>query len=267
MIHRGILFGDGVFEVIVVRRGVPFRPEAHLARLMESARTMGMGKSALACRDELAREIRSAAGTVRVADVGYLKVVLARKGDTNLDPPDREEGVTPLVFCRPHSVDARAAREGIAAITMRFAASAVPGAKTLSYASSIVARMAARNAGASEALAVDLLGHVNEGATSNVLCVLGTGNDRRLVAPCEGALRGITRAAVIEVATLPVEERTVTVDTLRSASEVFITSSIRGIWPVVRVDGAPIGDGTVGATTRELAAAYEALVTEECASA
>jgi branched-subunit amino acid aminotransferase/4-amino-4-deoxychorismate lyase len=82
-----------------------------------------------------------------------------------------------------------------------------------------------------------------------------------------GALPGITRATVMEIATsrgIDVAERAFTLDDLVAAREAFLTSSLRGIAPLVRVDGRNIGDGRPGPRTRALAAAYGELVDAEC---
>ena len=139
------------------------------------------------------------------------------------------------------------------------------GLKTLAYTDAVAALLEARRAGADEALFLDTEGHCSEATSSNLFAWTGT----TLVTPpvsC-GALPGITRAAVLELASalgVPRAERVIGLDELLSAKEAFLTSSLRGLAPLVRVDAHPIGRGMPGAMTRQLAEAYAALVAREC---
>ena len=112
---------------------------------------------------------------------------------------------------------------------------------------------ATRGPGGAEALVVDGAGHVLEGATSNVFAVTGG----RLVTPPEGAgiLAGITRRHVVEAARragIRVDEAPLPLATLLVAEEAFITSSIREVVPVVRIDDRAVGPGAPGPLTRQL---------------
>ena len=81
-----------------------------------------------------------------------------------------------------------------------------------------------------------------------------------------GVLPGVTRDAVLELARargMPGGERAFGLDELLAAKEAFLTSSVREIAPLVRVGAQPIGRGTPGSVTREVAAAYAALVARE----
>ena len=275
---RGALFGDGVFEVVCVRNGVPFRLANHLDRLETSADLLAM--NARPHRGEFQREAELACASVARHDRAHLKLVLTRAGTLGVDPPLDEimtrdsPGATRLVFARAYAVapeSERAVREGVRVMTSRFRASAVPGAKSLSYAGSIVARIAARRASADEALALDDNDNVIEGATSNVCAIMRGARGPVLVAPVAGALRGVTRACVLSLArdrNMAIEERPLSVVELRAAREAFITSTMRGVWGVGYVDNARIGGAAPtpapGPTTSALAVAYEQLVAREC---
>ncbi|XXX77628.1 aminotransferase class IV [Sorangium sp. So ce134] len=202
----------------------------------------------------------------------YVRVMLTRgSGPLGLDPalagaPLRVILVEPL---KP--LPGALYREGISAITTRTqrAGDAAPGAKISNYLESLLALREARAAGAHEALILDPSGHVVEGTTSNVFLV-----ERRppahegaaeaghlLITPPKeaGILVGITRANVIDVAGelgIPVCCEPVTMARLLAAEEAFITSSLREIVPVVRVDGHAIGAGVPGPKTRSLHAAF-----------
>jgi branched-chain amino acid aminotransferase len=121
--------------------------------------------------------------------------------------------------------------------------------------------MLARAEGASYALLEDAQGNILEGSTSNVFAVLrGT-----LVTPPESAaiLPGITRARVLEAAreaNIPVELRSLSRDELGRADEICITSSIREVVPVVKLDGQAVGSGSPGPFARELLRRFRQLV-------
>ena len=115
--------------------------------------------------------------------------------------------------------------------------------------------------GIEEALLLSEDGVILEGLSSNFFAVL----DGALRTAEERVLPGITRALVLDAAQpiTPVVRRAVGRDELRRVQEAFITSASRGILPVVRIDGAPIGDGRVGGVTRAVTDAFAALVARE----
>jgi branched-chain amino acid aminotransferase len=138
------------------------------------------------------------------------------------------------------------------------------GVKTLSYTDAIVGLLEAQDRGADEALFLDLDDHCSEASASNLFVWTGA----TLVTPpasC-GALPGITRATVLQLAaTLGIEaiERPCTVDELLASEEAFLTSSLRGLAPLVRLDGHAVGQGTPGTLTRRLMAAHADLIDRE----
>ncbi|AUX39163.1 branched-chain amino acid aminotransferase [Sorangium cellulosum] len=281
---RGFLYGDSVFETIRTYGGKPFALEDHLARLERSAERIAI--SLPVPREELGREVTALIQAAREAPEGggaagaaargvvesYVRVMLTRgSGPLGLDPalagaPLRVILVEPL---KP--LPAALYRDGISVVTTRTqrAGDAAPGAKVSNYLESLLALRDARAAGAHEALILDPSGHVVEGTTSNVFLV-----ERRpathespedpghlLITPPKeaGILVGITRGHVIDVAAelgLPSCCEPVTMSRLLSAEEVFITSSLREIVPVVRVDAHVVGAGVPGPKTRALHAAF-----------
>jgi branched-chain amino acid aminotransferase len=143
--------------------------------------------------------------------------------------------------------------------------SATSGLKTLAYTDSVLALIDARNAGADEVLFLDTSGHCSEASASNLFAVIGG----RLVTPPTScaALPGITRAAVLELAAslgVAADERPFDLPELEAASEAFLSSSLRGIAPLVRIDGKALGAGTPGPLSSRMMAAYAALVAREC---
>lgn len=258
---RGFLYGDSVFEALRTYGGRPFALARHLARLAQSASRVHIDLPVSV--EQIGREVESAVVGAGNAE-SYVRLTLTRGvGDAlGLDPglarhPLRVVIVTPLKSPPPEQY-----RDGVAVITHRSErvtdGNSATGAKVGNYLVAVLANREARQASAAEALIVDGRGHVLEGATSNVFAVLGDGT---LVTPPEsdGILLGITREAVLTVATqlgVRVRFQSLSLELLKEAAEIFFTSSIRELMPVVSVDGATIGDGRPGIVTLKLLTAF-----------
>jgi branched-chain amino acid aminotransferase len=260
---RGFTLGDGVFETMRLHRGRLFRLDQHRARLSHALRTLEIPEPA-AIGDWIAAAVL-AGGSLD----GSLRVTVSRGvGAAGVaPPPDAVPTVVAALGPLPefplslydHGLSAHVA------LGRRNERSMTAGLKTTAYADSVLAWLEARRAGADEALFLDTASHCAEATSSNLfVCRAG----RLLTPPTScGALPGITRAAVIElaaVAGIPVAEEAFDLSVLLAADEAFLTSSLRGLAPLVRVGSAPIGDGGPGPMTRRLMAAYAGLVDAEC---
>jgi branched-chain amino acid aminotransferase len=232
-----------------------------MARLERSAElvviAMPIAKEAMA--DEVRRAI-AAAGNAE----SYVRVMLTRgSGPVSLDPAAVMRPLR-VVLVEPLSVlPASMYRDGVSVVTSRTARAgdAAHGAKVGNYLASLLALRAAKQAGAHEALIVGAGGAVVEGTTSNVFAVRGGA----LVTPAieAGILPGITRAHLLLAASelgLPVRFEGLTPEELAGSDEVFLSSSIREVLPVVRVDQTTVGDGRPGRVTRSLHEAFRRLV-------
>lgn len=258
---RGFLYGDSVFETLRTYDGKLFALGRHLDRLAASAARVFIDLPVPL--DQLGREVEAAVLSAGNAE-SYVRLTLTRGvGETlGLDPglsrlPLRVVIVTPLQAPSPEVY-----RDGVAVITQRTERvtdrSAAAGAKVGNYLTAVLASRQARAAGAAESLFVDARGCVVEGATSNVFAVLADGT---LITPPEGdgILLGITRETVLQIALqlgLQVCQQSLPLEVVKTASELFISSSIRELVPVVKVDGASVGDGRPGPTTLSLLAAF-----------
>jgi branched-chain amino acid aminotransferase len=250
---RGFLYGDSVFETIRTYGGRPFALDEHVRRLERSAERvaipMPVEPSAFAA--EIERAIAAAANPE-----SYARATLTRgSGPLGLDSAQATDPLRVILVEPLKLLAAEMYRDGVAAITYRTerAGDAAHGAKIGNYLASVLALRAARAAGAHEALIVDVHGRILEGTTSNVFVVRG----EALVTPPEeaGILPGITRAHILSIAGgagLRVEFSPLTPDDVLAADEVFISSSLREILPVVRVDGRDIGGGKPGPRTAAL---------------
>ena len=272
---RGFVYGDGIFETLRTYGRVLRRLDDHLHRLERSAAILRIELPV--DRASLAREL------VRSTEIAFATLA-ARGSPAELELVVRVQvtrgpgalGLLPRGPIRPTRVawlmpyvdpESRLYEEGAAVVfapTYR-PSDAARGAKIANYAESIIALAAARDVGADEALIVNAGGFVVEGTTSNVFVV----RDGALFTPpaSSGALEGITRKIVIEVAReigLDPIERDLPPDDVRSADEIFITSTLRGIMPVGRVEGRDLpADRPITARLRE---AFEAHVGENRAS-
>jgi branched-chain amino acid aminotransferase len=244
---HGLLLGDGVFETLRVYAAGPFALDEHLARLRASADVMripvpaGLGA---AVHDVLgANEIINARVRITLTS-GAGPAGLAR----GTGAPTALVVALPLTPWSPSST----------AIVSRFRRdehSPLAGAKTTSLAQGVVALAEARDAGADEALLLNIAGNLCEATTANVFLV----HDGVAATPPldAGCLAGITRAHVLE---LGAEERTISPADLQQADEAFLTSSTREVQPLVMIDGRPVGTGEPGPVTLRLAHAYSELV-------
>lgn len=260
---RGFLYGDSVFETLRTYGGEPFGLSEHVDRLARSAALVFIELPVP--RATFESEVRAVVFAGHNAE-SYVRVMVTRgQGALGLDPglaerPTRVIIVQPLV-----TPPERYYSDGVAAITYRTqrqadATSAV-GAKVGNYLVSVLAMREASRVGAVEALIVDARGAVLEGSTSNVFLV----QEGRLITPdvSAGILAGITRAHVLEVAQslgIAVELRTPSVSEAQAADELFISSSIRELMPVVRLDDRSIGNGKPGPIFAQLRAAFRARV-------
>ena len=241
---EGVLRGRAVFETIRVYDGHPFRLDAHLGRLAASAARIGLPP---VDADGLALAVEEA-----LAAGGRPDAVLRL-----LWTPGRESEGTPtglaLVSTLPLGHDALRARGLRLAVVPWAPGALIAGTKSTSYAENIAAQGEAARRGADDALLVAHDGVVLEGPTSNVWWR----EERRLLTPSLELpiLAGVTRATLLELVSdvgYGVEEGSFPLERLLAADEVFLTSSIREVMPVVAVDDAQIGDGLPGPAAQSL---------------
>jgi D-alanine transaminase len=255
---RGFQFADGVYEVWAVMGGRLVDAAGHFARL---ARSLGEVRIAAPMSEAALRIVL--AETVRRNRVGeglvYLQITrgVARRDHPFPDPP------TPAsVIVTARSIDRSAsearATAGVAVITTPETRWARCDIKTTGLLPNVLAKQAAREAGAVEAWFVDDLGLVSEGGSSNAWIVDASGvlRTRNVQA---NILRGITRESLMRLTRatgLDFDERPFSVEEARKAREAFITGAGALLLPVVRIDGKPIGKGAPGPVAKRLRQLY-----------
>jgi branched-chain amino acid aminotransferase len=255
---RGFLLGDGAFETMRVYHGTPFLLEEHLGRLFASLRllriTLGWNRQNLLAQVRLLLEHESP-----WEEDARLRITVTRGG---ADEP------TLLISVRPYR-DLRAPREyGVTAEISQYLRVPHPmhRVKSISYAPNLWMRREARELGADEVLQFNTDGWLTEGSRTNVFLVDAAGV-LRTPSPAEGCLKGITRNAVLTLATESKWEwREGKIDrrTLESAREIFLTNSLREIVPVSLLGDHEVGEGRPGPVTRAVQVAYRAYVDQRC---
>lgn len=268
LFDRGFLYGDSVYEVLRTYGGVPFELGLHLDRLEASGERIGL--SLPASKAVLAEESRRAHRASQ-NDESYLRIVVTRGiGSFGLDPGLAEDPLRVVLALPvkppPEALYVEGASVEVVGVRRNLPEAVDPRAKTGNYLNSVLALREARARGAHEAIMLDASGQVTEGASSNVFVVM----DGLLLTPPVrvGILEGITRRSVLEVCRRSgrrVLELPIGPEVLTAADEVFITSSIREILPVVRVNGEVVGDGRPGPVVQELREGFAAFVKERCA--
>jgi branched-chain amino acid aminotransferase len=231
-------WGLGVFETIAVRNREPRHLDPHLHRLSAAAARLGVP---LPKASDLTRAVRLVAEDGPSA-AAWLKIVVSRSGEWAVfagadDAAEDGRPVSAIVLpWRRHRLDPTS------------------GIKSIGFAASILGLEEAQRLGADEGLVLNERGHVIEACTGNVFTVRG----RAVVTPslADGARDGVTRARAIQVLRhlgLSVRQSKVRYATLRAADEIFLTSSLRGVRPVVRIDGRNVRGGDPGPIARRLA--------------
>ena len=132
------------------------------------------------------------------------------------------------------------------------------------YTAAMTAKWRARNEGFDDIVLLDEHGHVTEGPTANLFTVDRHGDVA--TPPASKVLLGITRDSIIALAPAvgcSCAERDIAVDELADASEVFLTGTSAGVWPVLSIDRRMVGDGRIGPVTARLRDKYRTVVRGE----
>jgi D-alanine transaminase len=256
VLDRGFLFADGVYEVIPAYGGKPFALREHLARLARSLRELAIANPHSDAEwTELALQLMQHNGNGD--SMIYFQVT---RGAPEKRGHAFPVNVKPTVvgLCNALPVPSEASlRDGAAAITRPDNRWGRCDIKSVALLPNILASQAANEQSCNEAI-LHRDSRVTEGASSNVFAVLGTS----VVTPSKSPeiLSGITREvllAALRAARVPVQERRLTLNELRSADEIWLTSSTREVLPVTRLDGEPVGSRKPGALWKKAYALFQ----------
>ena len=252
VLDHGLLYGDGVFEGIRIYGRRVFRLDDHLRRLAVSAAAIGLdvpgGPAAV-------RKIVLETAAEADFEEAYVRVIVTRgEGPLGVDPTSCTR---PRIICIVADLEMFSAEGGVSLVTVsvRRPASDVldPRVKSLNYLNNVLAKAEARARGADDALVLNAAGAVAEASGANVFVVQGGAIATPL--PSDGALEGIVRGTVLELASglgIAARERTLGRVDLLGADEVFLTGTGARIVPVRSLDGRPIGAGAPGPLTLRL---------------
>jgi branched-chain amino acid aminotransferase len=253
---HGFLFGDGVFEGIRAYNGNVFRLAEHIQRLFDSAQALLMPVPYTF--EEIETIVKETLKKNNL-ETAYIRIILTRGegGGFSLDPFICKE---PQFIVITESFDAfpdtfyKTGIEIVTVPTRRNRSDVLsPQVKSLNYLNNIMVKIEAIMAGVQDGLMLNTEGYVAEGTTQNVFVVK---RDVLYTPPCsQGALEGITRNAVMEMAEglgYTVKEQALTRYDVYTADEVFMTGTAAEIIAVVKVDGRVIGNGKPGMHTNKL---------------
>ena len=261
---HGLLYGDGVFEGIRAYEGRIFKLEEHLARLEDSAKAILL-KLPLS-RKEIEKAVLETCQKNKMKS-GYLRLVLTRgKGYLGLSPDRCKKPTIIIIASDLELYPEKYYREGLKVVTgatwRQSPAALDPGIKSLNYLNNILAKIEGQLAGAQEVILLNPQGLVSECSGDNIFFI----RHGALITPklSSGALNGITRATVLEIAReagWEAREDDVRRYDLFTCEEMFLTGTGAEIVPVVEVDGRLVGDGKPGKKTADLMKRYHKLVT------
>lgn len=256
VLDRGLLLGDGIFETVRVKDGVPEYFEGHYTRLVESARIVRMrlpwtkerleSVCAQVCRrsklSDASVRITITRGVYRgtLSDTGdppRLVVTCAGAAPAVSDPYTKGVAVSIASFPKVHALD--------------------PRVKATAYLPAVLARLEADEQGCYEAMFLDAKGRILELSTATFFVVR---EGRILTPPLRlGILAGVTRGAVLRLARslgIGAREAVLRPTELGTWDEAFLTSAVRGVIPIVKLGGKRVGMGKPGPVTKSLMSAF-----------
>lgn len=260
---HGFLYGDGVFESILVTDGVAFKLKEHIDRLYDSAKAI--------CLDiPMSKEemIKTVVDVVRANGFrdAYIRLIVTRGvGDLGLDPRKCQKPTIVIIVDKIKLYEEETSSKGLTAIISSVRRDRVDATthevKSMNYLNNILAKLEANAVGADEAIMLDDRGFVSEGTADNIFIV----KNGMIYTPPRtcGILPGITRARVMKLAEelgYKVIEKEITPAELLTADEVFLTGTAAGIVPVTKIAGRVIGDGKPGPITRKLMERFKQLL-------
>lgn len=243
--NRGLNFGDGLFETLVVHQGRPRRWQGHMDRLGVGCERLGL---TMPPQSILLREVQTVSAGLTDAVV---KIIISRGGHSRTYMPPEDADCVRIVSAErfPDGI-ARLARKGVSAriCELRLAIQpALGGMKHLNRLEQVLASAELREKGVREGILLDREENVTCAVGANIFLVC----EDRLLTPrldlC--GVRGVVRGHILAGFGARCEQRRVTPDMLYEADEVFICNTVKGIVPLTAVDDHEFA---IGPVTREL---------------
>jgi len=244
-----VLRGYAVCDIIRTFKGSPYCLDEHIDRLLSSVEKIGLAPAWT--KAQIKDIVFKLLGKNTHMDEANIRILVTGGSSPDFFSPADNPRLIVLVTDIP-ALPTHWYTKGIKVITF-VQQRALPDAKATNYIPAALALKKAKAQGAVEALYMTRDTQVLEGTTSNLFALV----EGTLVTPGSGVLKGITRKTVLTLGEklFPVSEQDLYLDTLLSASELFITGTNKGIVPVIQVDDHVIGTGEPGPGTRALMSA------------
>jgi branched-chain amino acid aminotransferase len=260
----GYLVGDGVWEALRLHHGVLVFLEEHLDRLWQGAATIGMdiGMS----RAELTEKIWYTLRANDMQDSVHVRFMLTRgvKKTPSQDPRLTLSGPNLVIIPEHKLANEESRRRGVRLFTSTIRRGSPdyldPRLNCHSKLHEVMALIQAIEAGADEALMLDIQGFVSTCNATNFFMVT---RGEVWTSTGQYCMNGITRAKVIEICAaegIPCRQKNFSLFDVYGADEAFVTGTFGGLTPVRKVDGRTIGGGTFGPMTQRLHASYQDLI-------
>ena len=256
---RGYQFADGVYEVVAFYQGEPFTLEEHMERLVFSANEIDIEISSA---ETLIKEAKNYMKETDYADKNAKLYVQVSRG---VAPRSHAypDGMEPVIIMKAGPLNPNPEeyfQKGIKIITLPDERWSRCYIKSIALLPNILAKKKAKQADAYEAV-MTKDGFITEGSSSNIFIVE---NDTIITPPATNyILNGITRQTVINKLApelgYEVKEESIPYYTLLKAEQVFLTGTTTEIMPVVQINDEVVGDGKVGAETKEIFKAFREL--------
>lgn len=264
---RGFMYADGVFETIHAYGAAAFLLDEHLDRMEHGLAALHFAERP--ARRELKAWVRRAVRAAGFSEANVRATVTRGAGPSGPFARGPFKPTTVVIVRRFRRRPERDYTRGVNAVLASFRrqdAGILASLKTMAYVEQVLAKREAQAAGADEALLLNTSGLLCEGASSNLALVRG---GRLLVPdpPRVGALPGVTQKLAMQLARrlgIPVCLTSLGPWDLWAGDEAFLSSAMRELTPLVRVNGRPIGGGRPGPITLRLIAAYRKRVERDC---
>ena len=254
----GFLRSDATYDVVHVWKGRFFRLDKHIDRFFESAKKLRM--PCQISRNELKKILANCVikGKLKSA---YVEMIQTRGMSPKFVRDPRLATPRVMAFAVPfgwilRQEDFEKGLNVLLTDIKRIPPSSVdPTIKNYHWMDLVTGMLDAYEKGNDTAVLVDENNNITEGPGFNLFCI----NDSGIFTPDHGVLEGITRQSVFDLAKelhLPIMKKSISVEELYNAEELFATSTAGGIMPITKVSGKEIGKGSVGNLTRQLHKLY-----------
>jgi len=260
----GYLVGDGVWEGMRVHKGKLVFLQVHLERLFSAAKTTGI--EIPFSRDELVKNIDQTLKINKMTDDVHIRIMLTRgiKKTPSQDPRLTISGPNLVIIAEHKKASMETKSKGIRLFTSTFRRGSPdyldPKLNCHSKLHEVQALMQALEAGADEALMLDIHGFVSTCNATNFFMIK---NNEVWTSTGDYCMNGITRSKVIEaceINTIVCHQKNFSLYDTYSADEAFVTGTFGGITPVTHIDGKQIGEGKYGPVSKNLSDLYENLI-------